>query len=133
MGGLWICRRPWSSLIDLGSRSSAANPGGEVVCAAGDAGSVPGTGCARGNALAWACQGVLPGVRRFPVAVDGHQVDAVEGAAVAEPGDLLACGLDAGHLVVGDLVGEPAGISMSGMVAARRRAMAALARTMTPA
>jgi len=24
-GGLWICRRPWSSLIDLGSRSSAAN------------------------------------------------------------------------------------------------------------
>jgi hypothetical protein len=36
-------------------------------------------------------------------------VDAVEGAAVAEPGDLLACGLDAGHLVVRDLAGEPAG------------------------
>jgi hypothetical protein len=36
-------------------------------------------------------------------------VDAVEGAAVAEPGDLLACGLDTSHLVVGDLVGEPAG------------------------
>ena len=36
-------------------------------------------------------------------------MDAVEGAAVAEPGDLLACGLDAGHLVVRDLAGEPAG------------------------
>jgi hypothetical protein len=36
-------------------------------------------------------------------------VDAVEGTAVAEPGGLLACGLDPGHLVDRDLVGEPAG------------------------
>src|ERR1700748_3154361 len=69
----------------------------------------------------------------FPVAVHRHQVDAVEGAAVAETGDLLPCGLDAGHLVVRDLAGEPAGDFDVGMVAARRWAMAALASTITPA
>jgi RNA polymerase sigma-70 factor, ECF subfamily len=45
----------------------------------------------------------------FPVAVDGHQVDSGEGAAVAEPGDLLTGGLDGGHLVARDLVGERGG------------------------
>src|ERR1700722_6956213 len=45
----------------------------------------------------------------FPVAVDGDEVDAVEGAAVAEPEDLLAGSLDAGRLVACDLVGEPGG------------------------
>ena len=68
------------------------------------------------------------------VAVDGHQVDAVEGAAVAEPGDLLAGGLDAGDLVAGDLVGERAGdldVGDGGGQPGGR--WPALARTMTPA
>jgi len=53
----------------------------------------------------------------FPVAVDGHEVHAVEG-----------------HLVGGDLVGEPAGdLDVGDGGRECRRVMAGLARTMTPA
>src|ERR1700738_2871850 len=45
----------------------------------------------------------------LPVAVDGYKMYAAESSAVAELHDLLACGVDPGHLVGSSLVGEPAG------------------------
>src|SRR5258708_12694560 len=45
----------------------------------------------------------------LPVTVYGHQMHAVEGAAIADLHDLLACRVDPRHLVGGDLVRKPLG------------------------
>ena len=48
------------------------------------------------TAAGWSGEGFQAGAD-VAVAVHGHEVNAIEGAAVAEPGDLLAGGLDTGH------------------------------------
>ena len=83
---------------------------------------------ARAACAATGSESALKPHRDFAVPVDGYQVDAVECAAIAKFDDLIAGGLYSSRPVLSNALNQ--GVRV---VAASRRVIAALARTMTPA
>jgi len=76
---------------------------------------------------------LLKAGRHRAVARHGHQVDTVEGAGLADAQNLIAGRGDAGVGAEVSRSTRASGMSMSGMLAARLRAMAGLASAITPA